>query len=97
MKGSITPLGAADRSGVDQHRSKSPELMSFASTKILCMARRPSSISTAGGLVAGLALLALEAAGLGAGGASAGIESVGKLSALLSICRRAVWTSVSSG
>src|SRR6266404_6167026 len=97
MKGSITPLSGEDRSGVDQQSSKSPEVISLLSTNIFCMARRPSSISAGGVLLATLALLALAAAGLAAGGGSAGADSMGKLSALLSIWRRAAKTSGSSG
>src|SRR5438874_12629122 len=55
MKGSITPLGEAKRSGVDQHESKSGEVMILPSTKTLCIAPRPSSRTP------GVALLSLFA------------------------------------
>src|SRR5439155_10790926 len=98
MNGSITPEGRTDKSGVDQHRSKSPEVMILDSTKILNMVRRPSSISAADGILAGaFGPLAGVAGALGVSVISGAGGSIGKLLALLSISLRVAWTSGSSG
>ena len=45
MKGSITSGGASTKSGVRQHKSKSPIVMTLLSTKTRTMLLRPSSSS----------------------------------------------------
>src|SRR4051812_31334330 len=95
----MTPLGGKERSGLAQHRSKSPDVMILPSTKILCIVRRPSSTSVVtkrlGGLPAGALLW--EGVDLKGGAVSSGRGSAGKLPALLSISVSAARTSGSSG
>src|ERR1043166_7525056 len=94
MNGSIMALASPDKSAEAQHKSKSPAEIILPSTKILCIFRRPSSISPGGCGFAGAAL-GPGAAGAGAlAGAAgwAGAASLGELPALLSIWRSGAWT-----
>src|SRR6476660_8739982 len=58
MKGSATPLGGLERSGVDQQRSKSAAVISLPSTNIFFMLLRPSSTSAGGVVLSDMALFA---------------------------------------